>query len=51
MWHPGIDSHLTQELLLGPPDGNAPAIILLLIGTLASVWVLAVFSRWVAEIV
>lgn len=51
MWHPGKDSHLILKLLLlGPPDGYAPAFILLLIGMSASVWVLAVFSRWVAGI-
>jgi len=36
-------------LLLGPPAGNASALLLLLAALLVSVWLLSVLSKWVSE--
>jgi len=36
-------------LLLGPPGGSVPAIILLLSGILVTVWLLAIVSNWVKD--
>lgn len=36
-------------LLLGPPAGNASALLLLLAALLVSVWLLSVLSKWITE--
>ena len=38
-----------RPLLLGPPAGNASALLLLLAALLVSVWLLSVLSAWVTE--